>query len=365
MPVVLNQTKSDYPFGMVMPGRNWTAASADGYRFGFNGMEGDDEISGNANDLDFGNRTYDPRIGRFRVIDLLSNKFASWSPYAFSINNPIKFEDLSGDGPNDPTVKFLVGFTALLTNKGISFNFTATSSISFNLNQVRPTTDLSVSIYNGGLGTSQMTSGVQYDLTLATHVTVGGGQGKPMPIYTLNNDTRSVVANTFKNSGTYGQLVTYNSATDDLTRQGMIGFRVGDLSMSSNNDTKYLPYAGGGTDQGWTGGLTFSAYAGQSLLEVGYTSFTGTFDKSASPSPTKGEPKGFYAQTPYQKSLNQAHTTFRISPLGISPGLSLEYNIASDGYLQGGLHNLTNNNHFDYTLDNKNSNVSGSTGAID
>jgi len=30
-------TLAQSPFGMVMPGRNWIAASAEGYRFGFNG----------------------------------------------------------------------------------------------------------------------------------------------------------------------------------------------------------------------------------------------------------------------------------------------------------------------------------------
>ncbi len=31
------------------------------YRYGFNGMEKDDEISGSGNSYDFGARTYDPR----------------------------------------------------------------------------------------------------------------------------------------------------------------------------------------------------------------------------------------------------------------------------------------------------------------
>lgn len=34
-----------YPFGMFMPGRAWSQSDA-GYRFGFNGMEKDDEVKG-------------------------------------------------------------------------------------------------------------------------------------------------------------------------------------------------------------------------------------------------------------------------------------------------------------------------------
>ncbi|WMJ74875.1 hypothetical protein RCC89_17155 [Cytophagaceae bacterium ABcell3] len=35
-----------YPFGMMMPGRNY---SSQDYRYGFNGMEKDDEVKGSGN----------------------------------------------------------------------------------------------------------------------------------------------------------------------------------------------------------------------------------------------------------------------------------------------------------------------------
>ncbi|MCB0502761.1 MAG: hypothetical protein KDD32_08750 [Bacteroidetes bacterium] len=37
-----------YPFGMVMPTRSFTSNNG-GYRFAFNGMEKDDEVSGEGN----------------------------------------------------------------------------------------------------------------------------------------------------------------------------------------------------------------------------------------------------------------------------------------------------------------------------
>ena len=97
MPVVLNQTKSDYPFGMVMPGRNWTAASAEGYRFGFNGKEGDGEIKGEDNSLDFGANIYDPRIGKWFKVDDLSAIYPENSPFSFAANNPIMYIDRDGN----------------------------------------------------------------------------------------------------------------------------------------------------------------------------------------------------------------------------------------------------------------------------
>ena len=52
-----------YPFGMIIESR--AGASTD-YRYGFNGMEQDDEVKGKkGTHLDFGNRCYDTRVGRF------------------------------------------------------------------------------------------------------------------------------------------------------------------------------------------------------------------------------------------------------------------------------------------------------------
>ena len=103
MTVVLNQTKSDYPFGMVMPGRNWTAASADGHRFGFNGKESDDEIKGESNSLDFLTRIYDSRLGRFLSVDEQSASYPFISQFNFSANNPIRLIDVDGKGPGAPS----------------------------------------------------------------------------------------------------------------------------------------------------------------------------------------------------------------------------------------------------------------------
>ncbi len=68
----------------------------DQYRFGFNGMEKDNEMKGLGNSLDFGARMYDSRVGRWLSLDPLAGKYPSVSPYAFVANNPIKFIDPDG-----------------------------------------------------------------------------------------------------------------------------------------------------------------------------------------------------------------------------------------------------------------------------
>ncbi len=69
-----------------MPGRIYYSIGS--YRYGFNGKENDAEVKGETNSLDFGERIYDPRIGRFLSIDPLSKNNCFESNYAFSCNVP-------------------------------------------------------------------------------------------------------------------------------------------------------------------------------------------------------------------------------------------------------------------------------------
>jgi RHS repeat-associated protein len=82
-----------YPFGMQMPGRSFSSGS---YRYGFNGKESDDEVSGTGNQYDYGFRIYNPRIGKFLSVDPLTGTFAMLTPYQFASNTPIMAIDLDG-----------------------------------------------------------------------------------------------------------------------------------------------------------------------------------------------------------------------------------------------------------------------------
>lgn len=96
-----------YPFGMIMPGRSYNNTD---YRFGFNGMEKDDEIhgvTGSSYTTEF--RQYDTRIARWLSIDPLVANFPWQSPYVAFDNNPIYYKDPKGaaseGGDGDDRVK--------------------------------------------------------------------------------------------------------------------------------------------------------------------------------------------------------------------------------------------------------------------
>jgi len=82
-----------YPFGMDMPGRGGSMAD---YRYGYNGMEKDDEVSGDGNSYTTNFRQYDPRLGRWKSLDPMAGKFPNISPFVAFNNNPIYFVDPLG-----------------------------------------------------------------------------------------------------------------------------------------------------------------------------------------------------------------------------------------------------------------------------
>lgn len=83
-----------YPYGMEMPNRHGSLAD---YRYAFNGMEADNEVSGDGNSLDFGARMYDPRLGRWKTVDPKFYLQPAWSPYKSMLDNPIIYTDPKGE----------------------------------------------------------------------------------------------------------------------------------------------------------------------------------------------------------------------------------------------------------------------------
>ena len=60
-------------------------------------MEKDDELKGSGNSYDFGARIYDPRLGRWLVVDLLASSYTPLSPYCYVANSPLVLVDPDGN----------------------------------------------------------------------------------------------------------------------------------------------------------------------------------------------------------------------------------------------------------------------------
>jgi RHS repeat-associated protein len=100
----VKSTNLFYPFGSTFDiPRGINDPTSEGYRYGFNGMEKDDEVKGNGNSYTTEYRILDPRIGRWLSMDPVRKGYES--PYVGFSDNPIYYKDPQGDTGEEPTKK--------------------------------------------------------------------------------------------------------------------------------------------------------------------------------------------------------------------------------------------------------------------
>ncbi len=129
------QEKHYYPFGMEMSTLS-TGTSTNKYLY--NGKELE-----NAFDLgwyDYGARFYDPKLGRWHVIDNKAEKYYGSSPYVYAANNPIRFLDPDGNDWRDAVVGTAIGLTTNIIPGSTSWrnSYTPTDAADYN-NALRST----------------------------------------------------------------------------------------------------------------------------------------------------------------------------------------------------------------------------------
>ncbi|MBO6517398.1 MAG: hypothetical protein JJ975_12695, partial [Bacteroidia bacterium] len=112
-----------------------------GYRFGFNGMEGDEEVKGKGGSYAFKYRIHDVRLGRFLSLDPLFRNYPWNSTYGFAENSVVGFIDVEGleryyaaDGRllgktgDDPTIRIVNDYYVDQTEQAL--NSLASGSVS-------------------------------------------------------------------------------------------------------------------------------------------------------------------------------------------------------------------------------------------
>jgi RHS repeat-associated protein len=92
--LLVQETHYD-PWGLELTGLGYQYGGIKVNKYLYNGKELLDDQ--NLGLYDYGQRMYDPTIGRFNRIDRFSEKYNSLSPYQYGANNPVLYIDVNGD----------------------------------------------------------------------------------------------------------------------------------------------------------------------------------------------------------------------------------------------------------------------------
>ncbi|MBU3661319.1 MAG: hypothetical protein FGM14_15730 [Flavobacteriales bacterium] len=91
---VVTRNYTDYfPFGMEISSRTFNSGT---YKYGYIGLENDNEVSGNGNSYTTDYRQYDSRLGRWKSCDPKRHWFPSMGAYCYASNSPIAGKDDNG-----------------------------------------------------------------------------------------------------------------------------------------------------------------------------------------------------------------------------------------------------------------------------
>ena len=199
---------------------------------------------------------HDPRIGRFFSVDPLAAKYPFYSQYAFSGNRVIDMVELEGLEPAETELN--AGIKVNLSNfKGkVGSSVSLSLGSSYKKGSFQLGINYSFTLSGNELGTSEYGRGIGFG-SISPSLTLGTGEGYPLPLNTFNGLSGTGVTNTYRYSATIAQNFVLSTGSSTIRsrnqRLGFYGFRIGDFSGGTFNDTKKV--LGDGRDEFWSAGI--------------------------------------------------------------------------------------------------------------